>query len=157
MATVTSTVTVNAAFLQEIKEDNQHLQALLRSLRDAFGPHGEFPDRFEVLSWLDELRDQLATHFALEEAYGYFEDPIQVSPRFATQAAALRDEHSSLFVQIRDLVDRADEKLRAEDWLPGWNAVRNAFRRFDASFRRHEQQENELILQALDVDIGVGD
>jgi len=37
MAIRTTTVTINAAFLREIKEDNQRLKELLAELREALG------------------------------------------------------------------------------------------------------------------------
>ena len=73
MLVATRTVTINAAFLHEIKEDHERLRTLLA---EAFGmcqtrrPELIRPRRFASL--LAELRDQLAMQFALEGAYGYF-------------------------------------------------------------------------------------
>ncbi|MCL6481793.1 MAG: hypothetical protein K6U02_08700 [Firmicutes bacterium] len=71
MATVvqTGTVTINAAFLQEIKEVNQDLWALLAELRHRCQrPLAPGACRW-LLDRLCQLRDQLALHFSLEEAY----------------------------------------------------------------------------------------
>jgi len=67
-ANTTRTVTVNAAFLQEIKEVNQDLWRLLADVRrmcDTPATIDSAPRRFFGL--VEELRDQLALHFALEE------------------------------------------------------------------------------------------
>ena len=85
----TTTVTVNAAFLQEIKEVNHELWQLLADLRHRC-QRPIAPGTCRVLvDKLCELRDQLALHFALEEAYGYFEDPVDVAPQLCRQADAL--------------------------------------------------------------------
>jgi hypothetical protein len=157
MATVTSTVTVNAAFLQEIKDDNRRLQDLLGVLRSAFAQHSEPADPLWIADGLEELRDQLATHFALEDAYGYFDDPVDAAPRFAHLAAELRREHGDLYLEASRLADAGNDKLRQDDWLAHWRGLRERFWRFDGQLKRHEERENRLILEALEEDIGVGD
>ena len=109
------TVTVNAAFLQEIKEDNRELRRLLLSASNLTSEPAN--DRSTVKRWvevLSELRDQLAMHFSLEEAYGYFDDAIDVAPRLSQQAAALRNQHEELFRVICSLVDSAERLLYRE-------------------------------------------
>ncbi|MBC8351634.1 MAG: hemerythrin domain-containing protein [Planctomycetes bacterium] len=157
-ATATRTVTVNAAFLQEIKEVNQDLWRLLADVRrmcDSPATIDSAPRRF--LGLVEALRDDLALHFALEEAYGYFEDPIDVAPRLCRQANALRAEHHELYLMIVDLSD-ASELLTQPGFLIG--AVLKAvsqFQLFDQRLKRHESLENELIMQEYGEDIGVGD
>src|SRR5690606_18222336 len=116
MAIRTTTVTINAAFLREIKEDNQRLKELLAELRQVLGEPG-MPDlvsRHTLIEKLGDLRDQLATHFALEEAFGYFDEPLIAAPQLAERAEELRQEHAHLFVWFCGLVDEAeDEYLRA--------------------------------------------
>ena len=82
MAIVSKTVTVNAAFLLEIKEDDRRLRCLLGELLSAFGaPSGRVASPSRLAELLVAVRDQLAMHFSLEEAYGYFDDPVSVAPR----------------------------------------------------------------------------
>lgn len=154
----TGTVTVNAAFLQEIKEVNQDLWRLLKDVRRMCHEPTSIisaPRRFAGL--VDELRDQLALHFALEEAYGYFDDPAYVAPRLCQQAAALRAEHRELYLMSVSLSELAGRLALAEQ-LDGLvlEAVRH-FTHLDERLQRHEALENELILQEYDDDIGVGD
>src|SRR5687767_2315396 len=98
--TATSTVTVNAAFLQEIKEVNQELWQLLAELHHrCIRPIS--PGQCKTLiDRLSELRDNLALHFALEEAYGYFEDPVHVAPQLSNRVEALRAEHKTLYCEF---------------------------------------------------------
>src|SRR5262245_66597264 len=112
MTTLTATVTLNAAFFQEIKEDNQRLQELHRELREIF--HADRPlgvSRFTIIDLLAELRDHLATHFALEEAFGYFDYPVDAAPHLSEEAETLRGQHSDLFVEVCHGADTAVDLL----------------------------------------------
>jgi hypothetical protein len=156
--TVTKTVTVNAAFLQEIKDVNQDLWRLLanvrRMAREPATIHAA-PRRF--FGMIERLRDQLAMHFALEEAYGYFEDPIEVAPRLCEQAERLRAEHQDLYTAAVDLAEFAEQLVQAT--TDGRLILESArlFRDFDDQFQQHETAENDLIQQEYGDDIGVGD
>jgi len=158
MSIATGTLSLNAAFLQEIKADNTALRGLLELLREivsdpaALERHGETFTRGAC-----DLRDQLALHFSLEEAFGYFEDAIAQAPRLSSQAAQLRSEHEGLFVEACELAELAEECRyeRPTHRVPRRLAQR--FRQFDRRFLAHEARENRLILEAFDDDIGVGD
>jgi hypothetical protein len=160
MATVSSrTVAINAAFLQEIKLDNTALRGLLESIRRLVGQSWSKQaqaTRFTLL--LGELRDQLAMHFALEEAFGYFEDAVSQAPQLCERAQVLRGQHPELFTELCTLVEEAEESAVSNLSLERWShRLIVAFRRFDRRLREHELGENELIFAAFDDDIGVGD
>jgi len=115
-------------------------------------------DRRSFLEVIETLRDQLALHFALEEAYGYFDDPIYVAPRLCDRASALRDEHQQLYLSYCELEVRAVDVL--EHRSPARSvleALVSEIADFDAQLRRHEEEENQLIQQEYSDDIGVGD
>lgn len=154
--TTTRRLTVNAAFLKDIKDDNRDLKTLL----DRITPLCEH-QQIATNHWLDliqlfaELRDQLALHFSLEEAYGYFDEAVVSAPQLSATAECLRGQHAKLFATIRDLADRA---LEVSSESPEQvTRILNAFNRFRESFQDHEEAELRLILDALDDDIGVGD
>lgn len=151
-----SGLTVNAAFLKEIKDDNRHLKSLwdktlpLVSHVETARNHWQ-----EIVGLLSELRDQLAMHFSLEEAYGYFDEAVDIAPRLSLTAESLRSSHPKLFAQIRDLADSAldvnlDRAERVEAFL-------SKFFEFRLDFEHHEEAELKLILQSFDDDLGVGD
>lgn len=153
----TGTLTVNAAFFQEIKEVHHELWCLLAKIREmcqqpdqVLRQGGRLADLFEC------LRDQLALHFALEEAYGYFEDPVHVAPRLCDRAFSLREEHCRLYVKVTTLEQQVREVLDRPT-RARLLALINDFDEFDRQFQAHEEQENELILQEYSDDIGVGD
>jgi hypothetical protein len=68
----------------------------------------------QLADLLGRVRDQLAMHFALEEAYGYFEEPLSVAPRLSSQADALRNQHGDLYLAICELVDQAQRRAYHE-------------------------------------------
>ena len=158
IANTTSTVTVNAAFLKEIKDVNQDLWHIVAELREVTrNPYLVRSRRYQFVGMLEDLRDHLALHFALEEAYGYFDEPLQVDPRLSERAKFLRSQHRELYLLACDLIDHAMQ-------LHDGHHVRALARRLVAEYadfanqlNRHEQAENELIQQEWDDDIGVGD
>jgi hypothetical protein len=157
VVTSTGTVTVNAAFLQEIKEVNEELWMLLADLRHRCQrPIAPTACRY-LIDKLAHLRDQLALHFSLEEAYGYFDDPIDVAPQLSRAADRLRAEHKSLYIDLCDLVDRAERMFYDDQHAELALWIEPEFLNFDERLRSHEERENELILDAYDADIGVGD
>lgn len=153
--TITGTVTLNAAFFQEIKEAHQEFWERFSHASQICQASRCEPGR-EVVDALTELRDQIALHFALEEACGYFDDPQEVSPQISEQAIQLRDEHRTLYVQIVQLAEFVDSLHRTARLARHACEVEARFRQFSEQLHRHEQRENELILQVFD-DVGVGD
>ena len=104
-----------------------------------------------------KLRDQLAMHFSLEEAYGYFEDAISVAPHLSKRAEALRAQHFELYSQLCSLVERAEQLLYHEAAKVALAGLAEDFRRFSAGLQQHESCESELILHAFNDDLGAGD
>ena len=155
VASATSTVTVNAAFLQEIKEAHQELWQRLADVRlILMRPVPFTADGKEFVSLLGDLRDQLALHFALEEAYGYFDDPVFVAPQLGRLAESLRAQHCELYLEITQLVEQA-ERHDYRGQLSSWIVVlAGAFMRFHHRFQIHESRENDLIQQVYDDDLG---
>ena len=158
MATVCRTLAVNAAFLQEIKDDNQQLRDVLCTTQGLLQNHsGHRSDLRQWTEALAELRDQLAMHFALEDAYGYFEDAVVHAPRLSQQAELLRGQHVELFLDICRLADRADLLLHERLAARHLHNLSHSFFAFVDRLQAHEREENELIMAAFDDDIGVGD
>lgn len=158
MAVVTRTLALNAAFLQEIKDDNLQLRQVLVETDSVFDDLGStFPPHKSVVDLLWRLRDQLAMHFALEDAYGYFDDAIAEAPRLSEKAEVLRRQHDDLFLQICELVEESEQLLYRECSTRHRSILAKRYRKFHVEFELHETRENKLILEAFDDDIGVGD
>lgn len=158
MSTVmTATVTVNAAFLQEIKQDNRELRQLLHQVNTVVSRPLRNKRPRQIVHLLQRLRDQLAMHFALEEAYGYFEDAVSVAPRLCYEAQELRGQHGAMFLEICRIVERAEMLFYHE--APGtvFRQIAEDFTFWHDAFREHERREINLVLEAFDDDIGVND
>jgi len=154
----TSTLTINAAFLQEIKEVNEDLWRLLEQCRElCWEEPGVRSSARQLPDILAQLRDQLAMHFALEEAYGYFEDPVSVAPHLNATAGKLRDEHSALYSAICAVLEFVEAEFYAGKLAEAAPQVVKQFRDFYERLQSHEAKENELIVKAYGDDIGVGD
>ncbi|MEQ8788570.1 MAG: hemerythrin domain-containing protein [Pirellulaceae bacterium] len=152
------TLGVNAAFLREIKEDHRELTRLFDEAVALFAraARTRVPAR-KIIDVLECLRDQLALHFSLEEAFGYFEDAITVAPRLSARADALRSEHGTLYIELCEVVEEAERLLRADNSSRAVRRIALQFVAFHHQYQAHDSAENELILTALDDDIGVGD
>ncbi len=158
MAIALRTVSINPAFLQEIKDDHHELRQLMHhtsAMLDRSGPvEIEYPRLVQMFS---KLRDQLAMHFSLEEAYGYYEDAITVAPHLSRRAERLRGEHFTLFSDLCRLVEKAEQLLYHEQPTTLLANLSGEYHRFLVRFRDHESQECDLILEAFNDDIGTGD
>ncbi len=154
--TTTRRLSVNAAFLKDIKDDNRDLKILLERI-NPLAEHSQTATNHwvELVELIAELRDQLALHFSLEEAYGYFEEAIVTAPQLSATAECLRSQHPKLFETIRDL---ADAVLEVHSERPEQvNRFLRNYLQFREAFEQHEEAELKMILAALDDDIGVGD
>ncbi|MDA8967903.1 hemerythrin domain-containing protein [bacterium] len=154
--TGTRRLAVNAAFLKDIKDDNQDLKILLDKITPITCHQQTATNHWpELITLFSDLRDQLALHFSLEEAYGYFDDAVVSAPQLSVTAELLRSEHPRLFSNIRDLADQASEICSDSP-----EQVSRFIQRFDAfrrAFEKHEESELKLILDSLDDDLGAAD
>lgn len=158
MLIATRTVTINAAFLQEIKQDNVELKQLLRAMSSQLMQRRpRMSDPRSLVDLLVRLRDQLAIHFSLEEAFGYFENAVEVAPRLSERAEELRGEHELFYRDICNLCEQAEKLLYHESTGQGLRQIAARFASFHDALEQHEARETELIMEALDDDIGVGD
>jgi hypothetical protein len=158
MAIATRSVSINAAFLQEIKDDHHELRQLMHHTAAMVARPGWMRIEYDrLVELLGKLRDQLAMHFSLEEAYGYFEDAIDAAPHLSRRAELLRSQHYELYSELCRLVERAEQLLYHETAEAEIGRLADDFRRFSERFQQHELHESDLILEAVDDDIGAGD
>ena len=158
MAIISKTVTINAAFLQEIKEDDRRLRKQLAELQELCS---NWPRRATPVAQLAEmlvqLRNQLAMHFSLEESYGYFDEPVSAAPHLCHQADRLRRQHEELFDVLRGIAQCASRAADDQSSIEESTRLVSSYLRFHEQLQTHESAENELIQDAFNEDIGVGD
>ena len=141
-----TTLGVNAAFLQEVKDSNLQLWSTLRELRE-LPQHVSDPIEAsrQLVNRLGELRDCVALEFSLEETYGFING---VSPRMAFGAADAKTakmQHSELYLQLHELCEQAEEAQYRGTIGRDLAMFLEAFEAFDSCFRAHEELEAELI------------
>jgi hypothetical protein len=158
MAIATRTVSINAVFLQEIKDDHHELRQLMHHTAAMLTrPAWMKIEHARLVELFTKLRDQLAMHFSLEEAYGYFEEAIIEAPHLSKRAEQLRAQHFELFSELCGLVEQAEQVLYHETAEIAVARLANGFHDFSDRFHHHETSESELVLQALHDDLGAGD
>jgi hypothetical protein len=158
MSSVTSTITVNAAFLQEIKEDAREFRQLLTDAAEMLSnPRLSEVEPKCMVELFNRVRDQLALHFTLEEAYGYFEDALDAAPQLSETAETLRNQHQTLFADFGKIAEIAEDLLygKVEDHQRA--RIARMYHNFRADLQQHESREHEMILAAFNDDIGCGD
>ncbi|MBW3599859.1 MAG: hypothetical protein KY475_21630 [Planctomycetes bacterium] len=143
-------VGVNAAFFRELKEDDPDLLSLVSRLERAASASRPGAERLlRAADLADRMRRKLASRFELEETFGYFERPRDVSAAVCDAAAVLRAEHCALYDEICELADAlaylawsaASENINCD-------AEFFAMADFCNSLRRHEEEEDALIAVA---------
>lgn len=150
-------VTINVAFLQEIKEDNVEFAEVLQATSKLFSSREPVGAKHAV-DQLTSLQDVLKTHFAMEEFYGYFQNALVANPSISPRAEAIRDEHQTLFLQLTQIVDLAEQVLYQEcSRDTNMDQVNVEFEKFELALQVHEDAENELIMRLCNEEIGVGD
>jgi hypothetical protein len=152
-------LTINVAFLQEIKEDVR-FQDLIESTRQHFvTAEAHVRNRpIDTARVLNELRDELETYFALEEFYGYFQNAEVVNPSVSHQADSLKKEHEELFLELSKLIDSVEQIVYREN-SPDltFATIARDFEHFITALHHHEQKEMELVMRLYNEEIGVGD
>ncbi len=160
-------VTINVAFLQEIKSDfgfRDLLNKVFRKLKTGSGDgtgHDASGGRVSprvAAEMLEELRDGLETYFALEEFYGYFQQAAVLNPCVNQQAFRLQSEHEALFVKLNQIVEMTLQIVYHESGPETTlEQVAEELESFCIELSRHEQAEMDLMMRLCNEDFGVGD
>ena len=152
-------VTINVAFLQEIKDDFE-FRNQLNQVYAQLNPR-DVEDRPSIkvaADLLDGLRDELKTYFALEEFYGYFGQAKVDNPCVSQKAQELRGDHEKLFLQLSEVFELSQQILYREVGSDlDYEKVAEGFERFCIDLAHHEQAEMELMMRLCNEDLGVGD
>lgn len=149
VTTSAKTLTVNSAFLQEIKDSNLNLWQSLEQMVAVCQSRQERARRLrQLVPILGEVRDLLALQFALEETYGYMEVPSAIAPVNNHLLQDIRSQHSALYLMVSELVERAEElQYRGvnHERSPQVDRLIDDVYQFELRFRDHERLEQDLI------------
>lgn len=151
----TEDVMLRPEYIQDIDDDNRHLHTLMTALGALINNRLVLRNHLtRLVTLLNEFRDQLAVHFTLEEAYGYFDDAIDSAPRLAASASRLREEHSELFAMLVAIADEANDASAHQFPAAQVNKIVQLLHDFNAVLNEHEKNELRLAFEALHRDLG---
>jgi hypothetical protein len=105
----------------------------------------------EARRFLGELRDHLIQHFRCEEEGGYMATVLQRRPQSERAVRQLLAEHGPLLEGLDALLKEASTAEQIDD------GFRARVGTWAALLRRHEAEENVLVEDAFNQDIGQDD
>jgi len=124
-----------------------------RKIRELTERLGHAQSLVDLLRRLQELRLLMVPHFTDEEAQGGFFDVVRTqASRHLGAVRRLEREHEVLLAELDKLAEGARACLAG----PVAEVLRQA-REFARRTQEHEARENELLIDALYVDVGGGD
>lgn len=100
---------------------------------------------------LEVTRRHIAEHFRFEEENGYLEAVRKRQPHLERSIEQLAEEHKALVQGLEALVARANQETSNSADLRG------EVRSWVGQLRRHEERENDLVLDAFNLDVGAED
>ena len=135
-----------------IQRQHDQLRSLLEAIAHRF-EHDRNPTR-NLVSLLNSLAGHLQMHFELEESDGYFSQLSSKRPDLSATVEKILREHVEMLKAVDYLVVTARENLaRGHDTTE----LAESFDCFREQFNRHEHEENKLIQEIYNVDIGTKD
>lgn len=103
---------------------------------------------------LNELRDHLARHFSQEEQGGYLEESLARMPRLSRAVRDVLAEHPALLGELDGLLER----LAARDiGSEAWRQAGCDFEAFASHLLAHERNENAVLQEGYNEDLGLAD
>ena len=106
----------------------------------------------EAAKALRSLREHLAGHFCQEECGGFLEESIARMPRLSGAVKAILRQHPSLLAELDALIESVSARnLSPEDWI----RAGRAFEQFSANMAVHERDENRVVQEGYNEDLGL--
>lgn len=138
--------------VEAVEEDHKRLKAALNEINTAFDKRNVSAD--EAAKLLEALCDRLQHHFELEEKGGYFTEAIQHAPQLSSKAENLVEEHTDLANCAREILESTQAELGSDAW---WQEVGEQFQKLRKELLTHERDEDRLIQEAYQRDLGSND
>jgi len=143
-------LTINAAFLQEIKEACSPLWERVYQLRES--ALNGLPLSVDVNHWVSQLTDlraQLVNAFSLEETYGYITSASRPLAGVPFDPSEVRAQHAELYMQLSELCEQVEEAQYRGTIVRDFSNYSVAFSSFADALQCHEQNEARLIEHGL--------
>lgn len=140
--------------LGHVLAEHRDLFQLMQSVRAAFAsadaPTGE--RRADVLTSLHVLRDHLAEHFQQEERGGFLEEAVTRVPRLSSAVRSILAQHPMLLAELDSLIAGLEP---VADGADAWRRGDRTFETFSAHMSAHERNENAVVQEGYNEDLGL--
>jgi hemerythrin len=104
----------------------------------------------DVVHVLRQVREELARHFAKEEADGFLKNAASCSPELAAEARRIEDEHPRLLESADALIAQA---MDSDQSVQKQVALELAFDELRHHLDSHETAENALLRQSVGIGV----
>jgi iron-sulfur cluster repair protein YtfE (RIC family) len=148
----TSTPPARSATVERITQEHAALRQKVHGIHSALAEQD--PNSIEIETLLREFLDALKLHFASEEDAGFFTEVCSRAPRLAGRAGALCFEHCQLLQEAVALSHFAEAGSPSMQW---WRELSARCHEFSKRLMHHESEENKLLQDVHQSDIGSGD
>jgi len=140
-------------YVQHLLTEHRRLHTMLRLARAAIR-HSAGPDRdattSDIVRILRQVREEIAHHFADEEAGGCIEEAVSRCPHISHQANRVQAEHPDLLRKLDALIaDVLDSRHTVADRI----AVQREFDELCQLLHAHEAAENDILRQGFGVNV----
>jgi hypothetical protein len=152
-ATGTGDYTQSAA---DSRHDRNTAHDALHDLENALSAPGPGRHRawlHDVAASIDKLIDALGTQAGTDaDSASLLSDIATDQPRLAPRIDQLRADHRNIVAELRMIRQRTDDRDDIDV-----AALRDQLAETARRFRRHRSQEADLVYEAVNVDLGLGD
>ncbi len=140
--------------VEHVMHEHDLLQEKVRQIHSALAAADPAPAEIETL--LREFLSALIVHFSTEEekSEGFFTEICGHAPRLSGQADQLCVEHQQLLHQANELCQFAASGSPSLTW---WRELKTRCHEFSKRLMNHEREENKLLQEAYQADIGAYD
>ncbi|MCG8450927.1 MAG: hemerythrin domain-containing protein [Pirellulales bacterium] len=137
---------------EKMRKEHEALHKLVYKIREQIQAKSKGRDGAAHL--MSKLCRYLGAHFKLEDSGGIFDQIALDAPRFSQEIDSLTIEHSQLLSEALQLAEKANLDHDTEQW---WAEIARDYEKFSKRLTDHEHQENKIVQQAYNEDIGTMD
>ena len=145
------------SFGEETLAEHRDAMEVVSEVEDCLDRHPDLEGGWigQIREELPRLADTLRAHFAAEQEGPLYRQLPLSHPRFAERLRRLEAEHAGILRSIVEVTRQAEEL--EEPQLYEVREFNAALQLLVATIRRHEAEENEIILSAHWDEVGAGD
>ena len=139
-------------FFEMVKEEHHELVGVMGKIRHLLAVESHDLEALDAL--IPQLCDLVESHFKHEEAGGYLSEVVEEAPRLSTRADKLHDQHRTLWEELENLRNLAEQREGSDQW---WEQLHTDLEKFARNLLTHEAHEDDLVQEAFTDDIGSKD